>query len=110
MSNEMIILFLLFYSLYIIYRYRKGKRKMAYSSKYNTSFLAFMNRKYAQYKVHFEFIDDYRLWLYYDYFCENKLLYYTRLDKDLGEYSDWQTGKERERRGKLDGGCKCGKN
>lgn len=74
---------------------------MAYTSKHDTKFLTFMNRKYAQYNVHFDFIDDYRLWLYYDCFRENRLLYYVCLDNDLGEYSDFQTGKERDKRGKL---------
>ena len=39
---------------------------MSYISKYDRKFVSFMNRKYKEHKVHFEFIDDYRLWLYED--------------------------------------------
>lgn len=76
---------------------------MAYISKYDTKFLTFMNRKYKKYNVFFEFIDDYRLWLYEDYSVYDEVLYYKQLEKDLAEYSDFQTGRERDKRGKLDG-------
>lgn len=76
---------------------------MAYISKYNFKFINYVSRKYKKYKVEFEFIDDYRMWLYYDYFGENKELYYRQLEKDLEEYSNIQTGKERDKRGKLSG-------
>lgn len=75
---------------------------MAYISKYDTKFLTFMNRKYRKFKVNFEFFDDYILWLFYDYFGEDEKLYYKQLEKDLEEYSDFQTGKERDIRGKLE--------
>lgn len=71
---------------------------MGYISKYDTKFINFVNRKY---KTDFEFFDDYILWLYYDYFNRNEEKYYKQLEKDLYEYSDFQTGKERDMRGKL---------
>lgn len=74
---------------------------MGYISKYNRTFISFMNLKYKKYKVNFEFIDDYRLWLYESYCCYDPYLYYTQLEKDLEEYSDFQTGKERDKRGRL---------
>lgn len=77
---------------------------MGYISKYNLKFVNYVSRKYRKYKVDFEFIDDYRTWLYYDYFGGNQELYYERLEKDLEEYSNIQTGKERDKRGKLSDG------
>lgn len=76
---------------------------MGYISKYNLTFISFMNRKYKKYNVRFEFIDDYRLWLYEDYCVYDNARYYKQMEKDLEEYSDFQTGKERDKRGKLDG-------
>ena len=48
-----------------------------------------------------EFIDDYRLWLYEDYCVYDSIAYYKQMEKDLQEYSDFQTGKERDKRGKI---------
>lgn len=76
---------------------------MGYISKYDTTFLTFVNRKYATYRVRFEFIDDYRLWLFYEFCQKKEVFYYKQMERDLAEYSDFQTGKEREKRGKLDG-------
>lgn len=76
---------------------------MSYISKYDTKFLTFMNRKYNRYNVHFDFYDDYILWLYYDYFGKNEVSYYKQLEKDLWEYVDFQSGREKDKRGKLDG-------
>jgi len=76
---------------------------MSYISKYDTKFLTFMNRKYSIYKVAFEFFDDYVMWLYYDHCKSSKVKYYKALEKDLWEYVEFQSGKEREVRGKLDG-------
>jgi len=76
---------------------------MGYISKYNNKFVTFMSRKYKKYKVIFEFIDDYKLWLYEDYCVFNERAYYKQLEEDLEEYSNFQTGKERDKRGKLDG-------
>lgn len=76
---------------------------MGYTSKYNRTFISFMNKKYKNYNVCFEFIDDYRLWLYEDYCVYNKTWYYEQMENDLEEYSDFQTGKERDKRGKLNG-------
>lgn len=72
-----------------------------YISKYDTKFITFMNKKYKKFGVKFEFYDDYILWLFYDYFKGNEKEYYVQLEKDLGEYSDFQTGKERDNRGRL---------
>lgn len=76
---------------------------MGYISKYDRTFISFMNKKYKKYNVFFEFIDDYRLWLYEDYCVYDVGAYYKHMEKDLEEYSDFQTGKERDKRGKLDG-------
>ena len=75
---------------------------MAYISRYDRTFISFVNRKYKTYNVLFEFIDDYRLWLYEDYCVYDNVRYYKQMEKDLQEYSDFQTGKERDKRGKLD--------
>lgn len=78
-------------------------KMMGYISKYDRTFISFMNKKYKKYNVFFEFIDDYRLWLYEDYCVYDGGAYYKQMEKDLEEYSDFQTGKERDKRGKLDG-------
>ncbi len=75
---------------------------MSYISRYDTKFLTFMNRKYQKYNVNFEFFDDYILWLYYDYFGENEELYYKQLEKDLWKYVEFQSGKERDKRDRVD--------
>lgn len=75
---------------------------MGYISKYDLRFLTFMNRKYKEHKVNFEFIDDYRLWLYEDYCVYDEVAYYKQLEQDIAEYSDFQTGKERDKRDRLD--------
>lgn len=74
---------------------------MAYISRFDTKFLTLMNRKYKKYNVNFEFFDDYVLWLYYDYYCCDEILYYKQLEKDLWEYVDFQSGKERDKRDRL---------
>lgn len=71
---------------------------MRYVSRYDTKFLTFMNRKYKDYKVQFEFFDDYILWLYYDLFKKSDSLYYKQIEKDLWEYVEFQSGKERQNR------------
>lgn len=76
---------------------------MAYISRYDTRFLTHMNRKYSKYKVLFNFFDDYVMWLYYEYCESNRYKYYKQLEKDLWEYVEFQNGKEREVRDKLDG-------
>lgn len=83
---------------------------MAYISKHDTKFLTFMNRKYVKFNINFESYDDYILWLYYDYFGTNDSLYYKQLEKDLWEYVDFQSGKERDIRDKLTGRWKNDKN
>lgn len=71
---------------------------MGFISRYDLRFLTLMNRKYNK---EFDFFDDYILWLYYDYFNEDKEKYYHQLEKDLWEYVDFQNGKERDKRDKL---------
>ena len=43
------------------------------------------------------------MWLYYDHCNSSKIKYYKTLEKDLWEYVEFQSGKERDVRGKLDG-------
>lgn len=70
---------------------------MGYVSKYNRNFVSYINNKYKRYKVDFKTWDDYAMWLYYKQ-CQGKTtLYYKMLEKDIWEYSDWQTGSPRER-------------
>lgn len=73
---------------------------MAYISRYDRTFLSFINRKYKYHKVNFEFWDDYVLWLY-DRCKQDEDKYYRRLEKDLWAYVEFQSGKERDKRGKL---------
>lgn len=76
---------------------------MGYISKYDRTFLSFMNKKYKKFDVNFQFFDDYILWLYYDYYATNTELYYKQLEKDIWEYVEFQSGREKDKRGKLDG-------
>ncbi len=76
-------------------------KMMGYISKYDTKFLTYMNRKYKKYNVNFEFFDDYILWLYYDHLKKDEYLYYKQLEKDLWSYVEFQNGKEKDKRGKL---------
>lgn len=74
---------------------------MGYISKYDRTFLSFVNKKYKNYEVSFEFFDDYILWLYYEYSDQCKNLYYKYLENDLCNYVEFQSGKERDIRGLL---------
>ena len=74
---------------------------MSYISRFDTKFLTLMNRKYKEYNVNFEFFDDYILWLYYDYYKKDIEKQYKQLEKDLWEYVDFQSGKERDKRDRL---------
>lgn len=76
---------------------------MGYISKYDRTFLSFISRKYNDYRVRFEFFDDYVLWLFYDYSKENEEFYYRQLEDDLKDYVKFQNGKERDWRGRLNG-------
>lgn len=76
---------------------------MGYISRYNRTFISYMNKKYKIYSISFEFIDDYLLWLYEDCCVYDSARYYKQLEKDIEEYSNFQTGKERDKRGKLNG-------
>lgn len=75
---------------------------MAYISRYDRTFLSYMNNKYQQYKVNFEYFDDYVLWLYYKHYKQDETKYYKQLEKDLWDYVEFQSGKERDGRGKID--------
>ena len=75
---------------------------MGYISRYDTKFLTFVNRKYKEFKVNFEFYDDYIVWLYYDLYHGDDDLYYHQIEKDLWEYVEFQSGRERDKRGRLD--------
>ena len=66
---------------------------MGYISKIDTKFITFVNRKY---KKKFNYFDDYILWLYYIKCKCKDSMYYTFIEKDLWEYSDFQTGSPRE--------------
>ena len=73
---------------------------MGYISKLDTKFITFMNRKYG---TSFRCFETYSEWLYkaknYD-----KNHYYSQLENDLWEYSDFQTGSLRSKeRNKLKG-------
>lgn len=75
---------------------------MGYVSKYDTKLVTFLNRRYKRYKVRFKNFDDYILWLFY-YLCRsNETFYYSKLEKDVWAYSDWQTGSPREMEKKND--------
>jgi hypothetical protein len=64
---------------------------MGYISKLDTKFITFINRKYG---TTFKYFDDYIVWLYKAK-NDNKEHYYTQLEKDIWEYSDYQTGTPR---------------
>lgn len=70
---------------------------MGYISKYDTTFINFVNKKY---KKCFRYFDDYILWLYYKKLQCNEVMYYRTLEKDLWAFSDWQTGTPRENESK----------
>lgn len=73
---------------------------MAYISRYDRTFLSFMNKKYSKYNICFEYYDDYILWLY-DMCNKIESKYYRHLEKDLWDYVEFQSGKERNERGRL---------
>ena len=75
---------------------------MGYTSKHDTKFITFVNRKYSKHKVHFDYFDDYILWLFYSLCRCNERFYYSKLEKDLWEFSDWQTGSPRKNELKSD--------
>lgn len=67
---------------------------MSYISKLDTKFITFINRKYG---TTFKYFDDYIVWLYKAK-NNNDDKYYSQLEKDIKEYSDYQTGSPRERK------------
>ena len=66
---------------------------MGYISKLDTKFITFINRKYG---THFRYFDAYSEWLYKAKNYSN-VHYYSQLEKDLWEYSDFQTGTPRSK-------------
>ena len=71
---------------------------MGYISKYDTKFINFVNRKHNK---SFSFFDDYIMWLFYVKCRCSERMYYKLLEKDMWEFSDFQTGSPRDRE-KLD--------
>ncbi len=69
---------------------------MGYISRYDLTFITYVNRKYRPYGVLFKCFDDYIMWLYYDFFKENRDLYYGQIEEDMMEYSNGQTGSARD--------------
>ena len=59
---------------------------MEFISKYNLTFINFVNRKYNK---KFKSFDEYGLWLYEEKECSNSR-YYDDLEEDLKEYCDYQ--------------------
>lgn len=55
-----------------------------------------MSRKYQDYRVKFNFFDDYILWLWEVRAKKNDNKYYMLLEEDMMEYSNMQTGSPRE--------------
>lgn len=70
---------------------------MGYISRYDRTFISFINKKYSRYKVDFKTWDDYAIWLFYKYSLSCTNIYYSVLEKDIWAYSDWQTGSPRDR-------------
>jgi hypothetical protein len=67
---------------------------MGYISKLDMRFLTYMNRKYRDKNVKFEYYDDYALFLY-DLCKKDDEEYYICLEEDLREYVEMQSGKEK---------------
>ena len=65
---------------------------MAYISKIDTKFITFINRKYNK---TFDYFDDYAIWLYDKSGHDEG--YYCQLEKDIWEYSNFQTGSPRKK-------------
>lgn len=68
---------------------------MAWVSKYDTTFIIYVDRKFNKRFVNY---DNFSYWLYYDRNKENKEDYYIELEQIFKEYSDWQTKKVKENR------------
>ena len=60
---------------------------MEFISKYNLTFIQFVNKKYSK---RFQTFDSYALWLYEIEEFENSR-YYDKLEEDIKEYSNIQT-------------------
>jgi hypothetical protein len=59
---------------------------MEFISKYDTSFIRIINKKYSK---HFKCFDEYSLYLFE--LTHNEKEYYYQLEEDIKEYSDFQT-------------------
>lgn len=69
---------------------------MGYISKYDNKFVNFVNKKYIKYNTEFRYFDDYIVWLFYKFCRCNEEFYYKKLEEDIWQYSDEQTGTPRE--------------
>lgn len=67
---------------------------MGYISKYDTKFITFVNRKY---NTNFSYFDDYAIWLF-EKSDNDEDMYYMNLEKDIADYSNFQTGTPRTRK------------
>lgn len=71
----------------------------------NITYINFLNRKYRKIfglkdnVVLFYNIDDYVLFLFYDYFNKDEEKYYYRIEEDITEYSNIQQGIKKRNRG-----------
>lgn len=65
---------------------------MEFISKYNLTFINFVNRKYNK---RFKAFDEYGLWLYEEKECSNSR-YYNDLEQDLKEYCDYQQERKKK--------------
>lgn len=70
--------------------------------KKNRTFINFVNEKYRKslgrpLRSHlFQYYDDYALWLFFDVCKEDYEEYYYTVENDWKEYSDMQTGVEKD--------------
>lgn len=68
----------------------------------NKTFINFVNQKYSKelerpLRSHiFQYYDDYACWLFYEKCKEDYEQYYINAEEDWKEYSDFQTGAEKD--------------
>lgn len=68
----------------------------------NRTFINFINNKYrkklnlAPTAVKFYYYDDYAMWLFFEVCKEDYEEYYIKAEEDWKEYSDFQTGAEKD--------------
>lgn len=69
---------------------------MGFVSRYNFKTIVYMNQKYKSYNVIFESFDDYIMFLFYNLCKRDEKKYYSKLEDDFIEYSNWQEKRLRE--------------